>query len=289
MSAGPWQLVGGSVQGPGKPSNQDAFDAGGSGGSGSPVILAVADGHGSAAHPRSAVGARIAVRQFVRLVGELMDTARSVELPEATLLRRLMSSAQHDLPRRLAAEWRREVLDHWQRQPGEAAGPEERLLLYGTTLLGAVLTPQLFAAWQLGDGELTVVDDDGSVSQPLAPERARLGDETESLGEAHAWRSVRVHWAPIVAPGRGPRLVALSTDGLSKSFAEPDGITRFVGGLDEHLREQGLEQVRAVLSGWLGEAARHSGDDATLAAAWRNPLGTEQPGRPDESVLEESG
>ncbi|MCZ9339358.1 protein phosphatase 2C domain-containing protein, partial [Streptomyces sp. TRM76130] len=102
-------------------------------------------------------------------------------------------------------------------------GDDEKLRLYGTTLIGAVLTPWLFVAWQIGDGDLAVVAHDGTLERPLAPAEEALGDETDSLCGPRAWRQVRTHWAPVFEQARLPRLVVLSTDGLSKSFASADG------------------------------------------------------------------
>ncbi len=190
-------------------------------------------------------------------------------------LARLMAYARDDFPRALVHEWRSAALGHWDRHrsvaDGEASEPEagEKLLLYGTTLIGAVLTPWLFVAWQIGDGDLAVVEHDGALLRPLAPAEEDLGDETESLCGAEAWRAVRTHWAPQFDEARGPRLVVLSTDGLSKSFASADGYREFVVGLDDRLTEEGADGVRAVLPQWLRQASRYSGDDTTLVAALR--------------------
>lgn len=69
-------------------------------------------------------------------------------------------------------------------------------------------------------------------------------------------------------PSRAPRLVAVSTDGLSKSFASDRGFLQFMAGLDERLSAEGADTVRAVLPEWLAKASQHSGDDTTLVAAW---------------------
>lgn len=285
-----WETFAETVPGINKQRNQDWCAAEGCGTSQEPLVLVVADGHGSAAHARSDVGARFAVDLFTAHAREFAAFART-EAPEGPRsLSRLMNYARHVMPRRLVAQWQRDVLEHWERLRAETSatvqGPAgttvstptdgQKMLLYGATLIGAVLTPQLFAAWQLGDGELTVVECDGGVGLPLAPAEADLGDETESLCSREAWRLVRVHWAPIVEQDRMPRLIALSTDGLSKSFASDEGFVQFMAGLDQRLSEEGTESVRAVLPEWLAKAAQHSGDDTTLAAGRR-------PGRPAET------
>ncbi|MFJ3513649.1 PP2C family serine/threonine-protein phosphatase [Streptomyces sp. NPDC090131] len=291
-------MIQGSVQGVNKALNQDHYDAVGLGTAGQPLIMAVADGHGSAAHALSHFGSRFAVDLFVqqaRLFATLAEPRGEARAPS---LAWLMNYAQYTLPRQLVNAWQEKALGHWERtrsraEPGRP--PADRLVLYGSTLVGAVLTPRVFAAWQLGDGELTVVGDDGRVSAPLAPDEADLGDETESLCSPQAWLQVRTHWAPVTEPARAPRLVSLSTDGLSKSFASDAGFRQFMAGLDDRLSAEGAERVRAALPQWLTKASQHSGDDTTLVAAWHtataqadavdpavDPAGMTDPYRSDE-------
>ncbi|MEW5630495.1 PP2C family serine/threonine-protein phosphatase [Streptomyces hydrogenans] len=267
MSALPhWEVLHTSVIGYGKKLNQDWGQIEGTGSAQDPLVLAVADGHGSVAYPRSDLGARFAVDLFVargREFGALIRPGR---------LRRLRDYARYELPEQLVRDWQTMVWEHWSRQPGPegADAPREDVLrLYGSTLIGAVLAPGLFVSWQLGDGELTVVDEDGRVRLPLAPERAELGDETASLCIRNAWRLIRVHWEPLPEPERGPRLVALSTDGLSKSFASDEGFTAFTAGLYERLADRGVPGIAEDVPRWLEKASRHSGDDTTLALAHR--------------------
>ncbi|MFI5680298.1 protein phosphatase 2C domain-containing protein [Streptomyces cellulosae] len=268
-----WETLGHSVQGVGKQHNQDWYACEGAGSDDDPLVLAVADGHGSTVHSRSRLGARFAVDRFMGLAADFGRAARDSHEPGR--LSRLMTYARDDFPRALVQDWRQEALGHWDRhrpvaddgapEPSDAA----KLLLYGSTLIGAVLTPWLFVAWQLGDGDLAVVEHDGTLRRPLAPAEEDLGDETESLCGREAWRAVRMHWAPLFDEARTPRLVVLSTDGLSKSFASADGYPEFVAGLDGRLTAQGSEEVRAVLPEWLRQASRYSGDDTTLTAALR--------------------
>lgn len=125
-----------------------------------------------------------------------------------------------------------------------------------------------------------MVTDDGQVTVPLAPDEADLGDETESLCSPQAWLQVRTHWAPVTAPARAPRLVSLTTDGLSKSFASDSGFRQFMAGLDDRLSAEGAECVRTVLPEWLAKASQHSGDDTTLVAAWHTATAPAAPAAP---------
>ncbi|WP_078629708.1 PP2C family serine/threonine-protein phosphatase [Streptomyces sp. NRRL WC-3744] len=268
-----WETLEGSVQGVGKRRNQDWHDWRGTGTGADPLVLAVADGHGSAVHARSALGARFAVDRFLALATTFGRAAHDCHEPGR--LTRLMTYARDDFPRALVHAWRQEALGHWDRnrpvveEASREPGTEEKLVLYGTTLIGAVLTPWLFVAWQIGDGDLAVVEHDGTLVRPLAPAEEDLGDETESLCGREAWRAMRMHWAPLFEEARAPRLVVLSTDGLSKSFASADGYREFVSGLAGRLAEEGSTGVREALPDWLTQASRYSGDDTTLAAAVR--------------------
>ncbi|MBT2422692.1 protein phosphatase 2C domain-containing protein [Streptomyces sp. ISL-22] len=269
-----WETIGDSVQGVNKQHNQDWYACEGSGGGDDPLVLAVADGHGSAVHARSGLGARFAVDRFVVRAAEFGRAARDCH--ERGRLARLMTYARDDFPRVLVHDWREAALGHWDRhrpvadEGAREPAPDEKLVLYGTTLIGAVLTPWLFVAWQIGDGDLAVVEHDGTLRRPLATGEEDLGDETESLCGSEAWRAVRTHWAPLFDEARTPRLVVLSTDGLSKSFASADGYREFVAGLDGRLMAEGSDGVRASLPQWLRQASRYSGDDTTLAAALRH-------------------
>ncbi|POX63285.1 hypothetical protein C3492_11485 [Streptomyces sp. Ru62] len=292
-----WETLEGSVQGVGKQRNQDWYACQGTGAGTDPLVLAVADGHGSAVHARSALGARFAVDRFLVLADAFGRAAHDCHEPGR--LARLMTYARDDFPRALVHEWRQEALGHWDRnrpvveEASREPGTEEKLVLYGTTLIGAVFTPWLFVAWQIGDGDLAVVEHDGALVRPLAPAEEDLGDETESLCGREAWRAMRMHWAPVFEEARAPRLVVLSTDGLSKSFASADGYREFVSGLAGRLAEEGSAGVREALPDWLAQASRYSGDDTTLAAAVRpapapapaeTPTTPGTPGAPEEPV-----
>ncbi|MEQ4606827.1 protein phosphatase 2C domain-containing protein [Streptomyces cavourensis] len=117
------------MQGVNKQLNQDWYVAEGSGSASDPLILAVADGHGSAVHARSHIGARCAVDLFAAQARTFAELARS-EGPDGThSLSWLMNYARNELPRQLAAAWQESVLAHWDRHPetvNPAAEPPPR-------------------------------------------------------------------------------------------------------------------------------------------------------------------
>jgi serine/threonine protein phosphatase PrpC len=258
-----WQVIARTAKGAHKDVNQDCHGwepyA-----SGTDIALAVADGHGSSAHPRSDVGAKIAVRAFLDTAGRFRASLRSGDPRKQVKLR-----AEEDLPRNVVREWQQQIGAHLNRHPPTGSGPgtEPGPVLYGSTLIGALITDRLLLGWQLGDGEFCIIGADGQLAAPLR-EPGGLGDETDSLCSSDAQRLVRTYWAaePTAEP---PAMIVLSTDGLSKSFVSFDSYLEFIEGVHRLLAAGSAAQVHEQLQGWLERASSFSGDDTTFLAAWR--------------------
>jgi len=258
-----WQVLGRTAKPARKRINQDCYGwralPGGAG-----IAMAVADGHGSAGHPRSDTGAQLAVAAFLDAAVALGASLELDLSPEQAKIR-----AEEYLPGDLVRDWRKRAEDDLAENP---MGEDERDLeatpvLYGTTLIGAMITGQLVLGWQIGDGDLCLLAADGQVSTPLRYPLENLGDETDSLCSDDAQRLVHTHcaWSPGAEP---PALVVLSTDGLSKSFDSFDGYLDFVCGVYQRIARDGEGKVGEDMQGWLEQASSYSGDDTTLVAAW---------------------
>src|SRR5215203_6208715 len=110
-----WQVVGESVRGAvhernGLP-NQDAICWLPASGEGSSIVLAVADGHGSARYSRSHIGAGLAVESAAHLVQDFLNQADFDNLS-------LLKDAIEDwLPRALVRKWVEVVIDHSNADP----------------------------------------------------------------------------------------------------------------------------------------------------------------------------
>lgn len=286
--AADWELLRGAVKGVAKKYSQDWCAAKATAG-GRAVVLAVADGHGSAAHFRSDQGARWAVEAFTACAEVLAHEAVRVGA-DAAGWPGLRAEARL-LPQAVGHRWQQRVLVHDASSPAHGAGPGRPaaararrdqdaaegtwdLAAYGSTLLGAVLTRQMLLCWQLGDGDIVLVDDGGVPHTPLST-GPDMGDETDSLCEPEPWRKTRTHWQPIT--GGPPPAVLLSTDGLSKSFADHQGFLDFATGVRERAAGQGVAAVQEQLEDWLARAAKYSGDDTTLVAAFAAAPASEEP------------
>ncbi|MFD4629264.1 protein phosphatase 2C domain-containing protein [Streptomyces sp. NPDC058284] len=272
--AAPWALLDGAVKGVAKRYSQDrsaALPAAG----GHAVVLAVADGHGSAAHFRSDLGAQWAVEEFTACARAFAHEAARVG-DDAAGWPVLREEARR-LPQQVGHSWHERARWYDASSPAHGArallraahsGVPERprpdLAAYGSTLIGAVLTEHMLFCWQLGDGDLVLVDGGGTPHTPLST-GPDMGDETDSLCEPEPWRKMRLHWQPFT--GGAPPCVLLSTDGLSKSFADHQGFLDFATGLGSRAAGQGVAAVQAQLPDWLRRAAKFSGDDTTLVGA----------------------
>ncbi len=260
---GVWEVVGRSVCGASHrrrgAGNQDAIAW--SRGEDSALAVAVADGHGSAASFRSATGAQFAVQAAVSV---LRDFAEKFSACDASAL-----------PTQLVAAWRMMVnrdlaLTPFSETERAALNGREgaHWRAYGSTVLAALATPSHVLYLQLGDGDILIVSEDGSVTRPWPRDARLLGVETTSLCGPDAVEETR--FAIQSHAGGSPAMVLLATDGYANSFREDHGFLRTGVDMLELIRESGIDGVERNLEGWLREASDlGSGDDITLAVLWR--------------------
>src|SRR5437773_6554823 len=111
-----WRVIGESVQGAAHASdglpNQDAIYWTPPSGEGARVILAVSDGHGSAQHFRSAIGAALAVRVATTEMQHLLQSP--YDMASLSALRPIL---ERRLPRRLVRAWQTVVAAHVAERP----------------------------------------------------------------------------------------------------------------------------------------------------------------------------
>jgi serine/threonine protein phosphatase PrpC len=158
------------------------------------VVLAVADGHGSERSPHSDEGARIAVEVAVELLYDLY--AHSGLAPDHWSA--FKHCAEEQLPRTLVRTWTERVQERHAARQGKGEAPDGVLLQYGATLLAVLAAPEFLLFWQLGDGDILRVADDGSVTRPIPKDERLIANETTSLCTPQAWREVRVVFQPLL-------------------------------------------------------------------------------------------
>jgi hypothetical protein len=239
----------------------------------SPLILAVADGHGSSKSFRSDRGAQLAVATAQRVCRHLPCNPH-----EVMNLSAIKRWAEDHLPQEIVRCWREAVAEELATHPFTA---EESAVLgaacrdnpgcylaYGTTLLVVVVTATFILYWQLGDGDILTVADNGEVRRPLPGDGQLFANETTSLCSKQPWRHVRTAFQ--VLAGAPPALILVTSDGYANSYRDEAGFLQVGNDLLAIIRAQGLEYVAAHLETWLDEVSRQgSGDDITLGIVYR--------------------
>ena len=134
---------------------------------------------------------------------------------------------------------------------------------YGTTLVGLMITPIFLFAFQIGDGDITYVDDTG-VEEVLAADKI-LGTETHSLSKTDAWKKAITVVRRRTVDEKTPALFMLSTDGFANSYKNGDEFKKTCTDYFEMIKQHGCEVIGANLKGWLSETSEQGcGDDITL-------------------------
>jgi Protein phosphatase 2C len=268
-----WRAIGQSVQGASHVRkgtvNQDAIGWWPSDGVGDHVILAVADGHGSAKNFRSATGSVFAKDVSLRLAEEIV-TAGPPKLSDVKI------SLQSVIPRRIVQDWLALVhadlrespltekeLATLERQSGRKSRDlvaENPHLAYGSTLVTAMAAKSFTAFWQIGDGDVLIVSGRGHVDRPVAGDEQLIANETTSLCSPEAWRLFRTAVLGTPAP-----MIMVSTDGFANSFQSDEGFFKFGSDVLRIVAAEGIDAVDGKLDGWLTEMTRQgSGDDISL-------------------------
>jgi len=280
-----WRTIGETVPGAshiraGTP-NQDSILQMRESGRTLPLVLSIADGHGSPKCFRSDFGSQFAVKKAAQIVGEFLDERRGrFDLAE------IESKGKDYLPKEFVKKWRKTVEYHLKNNPftddefkklEEKSGAgarklveENPLLAYGTTSLTVAMEEDFIVYLQLGDGDILNVSKAGEVTKPLPEDARLLANETTSMCLPKAENDFRFFVQKISAE-ESPALILLSTDGYLNSFSNETGF--FQAGTDilnMLASENGFDAVSENLKGWLEEANRMgSGDDSTVGIIYR--------------------
>lgn len=275
-----WAVTGASVRGANhtrshRP-NQDAIAWQTGARVGAPAVLVVADGHGAARYVRSHRGAKLAVQIAKDLLAGFAD-----EHEKTRDLARLARLAGEQLPRSLVRAWQDQVRAELAVRPlspaEEARWLDDRkpdavrdpLRVYGSTLVAAVLTHRYLLFCHLGDGDILIVDAEGSVTRPPLPVDTRLvANQTTSLCGPDAWNDMRVYFQPLT--DKPPALVMLATDGYANSFADEAGFFATASDLLRAFQTNGVQHTANRLPHWLHATSEGgSGDDISVGLAYR--------------------
>jgi len=251
------------------------------------TLLAVADGHGAAAYPHSAVGSALACQAAVQAVAETLpatgclgagglETGGLEGEPE-----RRQRWLEHDLPAAIRRHWLAAVRHHWDGQPHQAALPFEPRP-YGTTLGLVLLAPGWWGHTGLGDWDLVRIE--GGRAQLLSEEArdSAVGEATGSLsqGEGTGPARFRAAWWPL-DPSTTPFALVLATDGIRKSCASDGDFLALATWLATEMAPSALAASMERIS------SEGCGDDGTVAIAhWGRPSEGPPGSQPAETPAE---
>lgn len=235
------------------------------------VILSVADGHGSDSCPYSKTGSFAAVNVFCKIMGDYLDTYADQQEMLFTFLKR---EGDTKIAQEIDAEWKRRILRLHARCKREMPLDENRnkdkgavYKLYGSTLLGLVMTEDFLFAFQLGDGDIVKVSENGVY--PVIEADKILGTETHSLSKSESWKKAITRIRRREENEQLPAMYMLSSDGLSNSYKNDEAFQKTCMDYYALLKEYGVKAVSARLKTWLQETSEMgSGDDITALFAY---------------------
>ncbi|OQB45839.1 MAG: hypothetical protein BWY02_02419 [bacterium ADurb.Bin157] len=264
MFAGECVLLGTSVQGSShkrlnKP-NQDAIAWQQNFPGKLPVIIAVADGHGSSKSFRSHKGSDFAVKVAINTLNDFLVNIRT--LSSVSSIKRL---AEEKLSREVVDRWFKIVQYDLSKNP--LTDSETDLLsgnaavAYGSTLLSVLVTDTFILFLQLGDGDILIVSEDDNVSRAIPKDPRLIANETTSLCRPESWRDINLAFLPV---NDFPKMIMLSTDGYSNSFNDDQDFFKVALDLRKILEEKSFDFLSSNMDLWLNETSeKGSGDDVT--------------------------
>ena len=205
------------------------------------AIVAVADGHGSSKCPRSDRGSMIAVNSFYEVMKNYLKVYGEDETGLSNLITFLNREGDMRFAQDVCEEWQARVKQSFYKNKVEGMTDEEGNIkwpsvfsLYGTTLLGMLVTDSFVFSFQIGDGDISV-----------ASVRRREMESEE------------------------PYMYILSTDGFANSYTSDEEYQKTCKDYLQMIQEHGADTVQANLKNWLTETSELGcGDDITVVMVY---------------------
>jgi len=221
---------------------------------------AIADGHGSSAHPKSEIGSRVAVQSAVETVLEFLENEEGEFHPFDVISERIINS--------IIYKWRVQISTLYQNEEKEQLTLDEwkeispyEFILYGTTLAFVFPYQDVLLLGSIGDSDgfwrsqsglarsldLFGNNDDG------------IGEQTHSLCLPNAKRFFRFNSLPSINGGT----LFIATDGVKKSLSDEDSLNNLLDYFHT-LASTKDDSLEADLTEQLQKLTKEgSGDDCT--------------------------
>ena len=225
------------------------------------IILAVADGHGSEKHSKSDIGAQQAVNVAVDIFSKFVNE----ELLYKKQCSENLLSILNNYSLLIKTNWTKLVIqDYFNFAEIEVSVDmtiNQILELYGTTLLVTIITKDKIICWQLGDGDIVIVNGSNKKAITVFEEDSGVwGTETYSLCSKYYSKHIKIfhknideHYIPV--------LIFNATDGFKSGRAD-EIIHTFAINVYKKILESGWEDVIKNLPKYLTD--NQHDDDCTL-------------------------
>lgn len=233
------------------------------------AIAVAADGHGSAKHFRSDAGSRIAVKITIELLKNYISRTDFREQfrthPEFIL---------SQMEKQILMKWREAVeeyhlenpLTEEENQKQTAAGGHIRTaVIYGSTVLAAVIADGFSFGLVLGDGGFVVLDGAGRLFIPVEDKNSHA-NYTSSLCNTDA-----IHFFEHWYTEKPVRALFVSTDGLFKSFASEEDFLKYHGLLTQMFGDE-KRMEKSLQRNFEKRTREGSGDDISIAFVYEENM-----------------
>ena len=238
------------------------------------TIIAVADGHGSSKCPRSDRGSLIAVNTFCSVIKNYLLNYGKEKDGLTNLVTFLNREGDMRFAQDICEEWQARVKQSFYKSKDDSVLDKEGntdwkkvYSLYGTTLLGMLITDTFVFSFQIGDGDINYVTAD-EISPLVEPEKF-LGTETHSLSKVDAWRKAVASVRRKNADEDTPYMYMLSTDGFANSYVSQEEFNKTCREYYEMIGKHGYEALMYNLEKWLKETSELGcGDDITVVISF---------------------
>ena len=238
------------------------------------TIIALADGHGSSKCPRSDRGSMIAVNSFYHIMKKYLEIYGEDEEDITHLMTFLNREGDVRFAQDVCEEWQARVKQSFYKNKVEGMTNEDGSIkwpsvfsLYGTTLLGMLITDSFVFSFQIGDGDISAVTKDEV--EPLVEPEKFLGTETHSLSKQDACRKAVTSVHRLEAESRESYMYILSTDGFANSYTSDKEYQKTCRDYLQMIRKYGIDVVQKNLKKWLTETSELGcGDDITVVMVY---------------------
>lgn len=222
-----------------------------------PLVAVISDGHGANKYYRSDIGADIAVKSSIAYLKLLVGKFQKDNIK----FQGIRDYCIEKLAQKITLFWKRAVRESIQKY--QYTEEESNIYIpYGCTVLGLLFYENILITFQLGDGDILLVNSE-EVTKEFGKDENLIANETYSLCMKGAEKYFNVNVKRI--DHSPPELILISTDGYSNSFKDDESFYKAGKDFLEILQKEGIQVIRDNLDEWLKETSNNgSGDDTTM-------------------------